>query len=157
MDILTTFRRSPRSGDAVRRAGLTILELLVVLAIGAIVLSLTLPSARRLKDGWAVTAAREAVVGMVERTRTEALESGGAALTLDPVGDSLWVVTGDGSVVSLDLVADFDVDLEPGDRPVELAFGPLGIGLLTSRTLRLTRGGARRSLTVSSYGRVRRW
>lgn len=148
-------RPSPADGGPID--GHTLIELIAVLLIGSLALAVGLPAADAQRDRWAVAGAREAVVGVATSARTTAITRGGASLFVDPAGDSVWSGGPWGRSDPVDLRTEFGVDLGPDGSPVELRFGPLGLGRVASRTLVLRRGGAASSLTVSSYGRVRRW
>lgn len=151
----TRRRRLPADGS--RIDGHTLIELIAVLLIGSLALAVGLPAADAQRDRWAVAGAREAVVGAVGSARATAMTRGGASLFVDPAGDSIWSSGPWGASEVVDLRRQFGVDLGPDGTPIELRFGPLGLGRVASRTLVLRRGSAASSLTISSYGRVRRW
>lgn len=139
--------------------GFTLLEMAVVVSLAALVLAVGLPAARRSVDRMAVVGAREALVGLVARTRSEAVGRGGARLVLDAPDGTARVETPGGAVVdALDLGSAFGVELEMGGAATEvsLAFDGLGIGRIASRTVGLRRGGETTGIVVSSYGRVTR-
>lgn len=137
--------------------GHTLIELIAVLLIGSLALAVGLPAAEAQRDRWAVAGSREAIVGAITGARAAAITHGGASLFVDPAGDSVWSEGAWGSSDAVDLRREFGVDLGPEGPLLELRFGPLGLGRIASRTLVLRRGDAAASLTLSSYGRVRRW
>lgn len=138
--------------------GFTLLELVVALALSAVVLGVGLPAARRSMERMAVVGAREAMVGMIVRARSEAVTRGGATVVLDASGGTVRVETSAGVVDAVDLASAFGVRLELGASRAEarLPFDGLGIGRITSRTVEVRRGGAVAGIVVSSYGRVTR-
>lgn len=145
--------RTPRS----RPSGVTLLELAVVLVILAVALGVALPVTGSALDRWAAAAARDEALALLHRARMEARLHGGARLelTADPaalslrVGDSLvtaWSAPRGGLVLHL-----------PRDRTRDvLRFDALGLGVVTSRTLRFRQGRAESRLIISSRGRGRR-
>lgn len=149
--------RRPQPADAGPIDGHTLIELIAVLLIGSLALAVGLPAADAQRDRWAVAGAREALVGAVSSARAAAITRGGASLFVDAAGDSVWSGGPWGASDPVDLRREFGVDLGPDGGLFELRFGPLGLGRVASRTLVLRRGGAAASITVSSYGRVRRW
>jgi prepilin-type N-terminal cleavage/methylation domain-containing protein len=138
--------------------GFTLLEMTVAVSLSALLLAVGIPAARRSLDRMAVVGAREALVGMVVRARSEALARGGAAVVVDPVGGSVRVESGAAVLGSLDLGTAFGVELDVGTplRPVRLTFDGLGIGRVASRTIVVRRGSTEAGMVVSSYGRVTR-
>lgn len=138
--------------------GFTLVELLVALALGALLLAVLFPRMDRLRDGLAVRGAREEVVGLLARARLQALLGEGAEVVALE-GPSRIVVRAPRSVATrLDLEREYGVELVipgPTDRAT-LRFDALGIGRMASRTLSFRRRDAEVFLSVSSYGRVRR-
>lgn len=148
-----------RRGDPSSMArGFTLLELVVAVSLAAFVLGAGLPAARRSVDRMAVVGAREAMVGMIVRARSEAVTWGGARVVLDASAGTVRVETSSGVVDALDLGAAFRVRLDLGGSRTEahLTFDGLGIGRIASRSVQVTRGSAAAGIVVSSYGRVTR-
>lgn len=140
------------------RRGSTLLELATVLLVASVALALAAPSARRLGDRAAVAGAREALVGMVSAARASALDAGVAELVVDARADRVWLEVEGRRRLELDLAREFGVDVGPPEAgPARLRFGFLSLGIASSRTVTVRRGSVSRSLTVSAYGRVRRW
>lgn len=141
------------------RSGYTLLELVLVLAILAILLAAAGPRARAIQDRIAVRAARETVVGLFVRARAEALIRGGAEIAAWEDPSRMQLIFPHGTDESLDLGGRFAVRLEIGGPAADaiVRFDGLGIGRVASRTFRFQRGQSAANLTVSSFGRVRRW
>ncbi|HEX7052137.1 MAG TPA: hypothetical protein VF188_18155 [Longimicrobiales bacterium] len=141
--------------------GTTLVELLFALAILAILIGIAAPPLRRWLDRYATVGAREALAAGVARARSLAVGQGGAALVVDVGSGRFWVRAG-GDVVEgpVDLGAQYRVELTvdgaAADRVV-LRFDARGLGRLANRTFRLRRGDATAGLTLSTYGRPRRW
>ncbi len=140
------------------RRGYTLLELLTVLLVMACAVNALLPAARSLTDRMAVVAAREALVGLVARVRSEAITHGGATLTILSDPPSAWIDAGDTLVTRSEIGSAFGVTLHLTGRRdrARLAFDALGLGRVASQTIRIRRGDASAGIVVSSYGRVRR-
>ncbi|HUG41475.1 MAG TPA: hypothetical protein VMM12_13390 [Longimicrobiales bacterium] len=139
------------------RTGTSFLELIVVLALLGVLLGLTAPATLRWRDGLAVRAARDDLAAAFALARASAAASGGAVLVLDSGAAVFWVAAGGSEGRATDLAALYGVRIDGSGARIEFAYDALGIGRLASRTLRLRRGDAEAGLTVSAYGRVRRW
>ena len=133
-------------------------ELLVILAVFGVLLAIATPPATRWRDGAAVRSARDELAAGLAWTRVAAASHGGATLVLDPVTGSFRTRTAGRAVAAVDLSGKYGVEVDPGTAdPVLFRYDALGIGRLTNRTVRLRRGRAEAGLTVSAYGRYRRW
>lgn len=142
-----------------RRDGYTLIELLVALTLLGILLSTALPPLGKWRDRAAVRAARDELAGAIAWTRIAAASSGGAALVVDPASGRVWTRTAAGDDArATDLHARYGVKLDAGSTaPIRLHYDAFGIGRTASRTLTLRRGDAAAGVTVSSYGRYRKW
>jgi prepilin-type N-terminal cleavage/methylation domain-containing protein len=140
------------------RHGFTLLELVAALLLLGMATSMLLPAARRVSDRSAVVGAREAMVGMISRTRGYALAGGGATLTLIASEARARAESGDSVVERIHLGRGFgvEVELSRGRDSVSLSFDALGIGRVASQTVRLRRGECEAALVISAYGRVTR-
>ncbi len=140
------------------RSGVTVPELVVVLALMGIAGTALLPAARAASDRLAVVAAREVVAELLARTRTEAMLAGGAVLRLRALDGRVWVQASDSASYARSLTREFGVTVDVGrSGEAELVFDALGIGRRASQTVVLRRGKAESRLVVAAYGRgVRR-
>ena len=137
--------------------GMTLMELVVVLAITGILTGLALPRLVGGADRWIVREAREELVGLLYQARVEARRYGGATLEVETGGGAL-VRRSDGEVIRRWEPTTPGVELEvAGSRDrAELDFGPAGLGRVANATLKVRRGREEVEVIVSSYGRVRR-
>jgi prepilin-type N-terminal cleavage/methylation domain-containing protein len=140
------------------RNGFTLLELLVVLVLAAILADLGLRPARRLLDRWAVLSAREDVAALVAVARVRAVGTVGATLVVDEVTGSVEVRSAvwPDTVVGLRERRGVGLEIVGSARRVTLKFNALGLGEVSSRRLRFSRGEASSDLIMSSHGRLRR-
>lgn len=144
------------------RHGYTLTELVVVLAVLAVLLGIAMPPVGRWRDRTAVRTARDELAAALAWTRMAAAASGGAALAVDPETGRIWIRTAGGSEwrdsPPINLRARYGVRFDPGAGAViRLPYDALGIGRFASRTFTLRRGAAVAGVTVSAYGRYRRW
>ena len=141
------------------RRGCTLTELAVVLAILAVVMTITLPRLGGLLDWMAVNTAAQDVTTAVAVTRSAAVMQGGRrrlvialdSLRIDRWGGDSWRPSErwpgpDQHGVSLDV-----------SNPV-VVFDPIGLAWgLSNTTVVLRRGVRSETITLSRLGRVKRW
>ena len=139
-----------------RAGGFTLVELATALFILGLSLSLLLPAAGRQVEWMAVRGARDEVAGLLHRARGEAVARGGAQLVLSASPPIAKVLAGEETLARATLDESYGVSmtLSRGQQEATLAFGPLGLGLVASQTLRFKRGEAEAVLVVSSLGRA---
>lgn len=140
------------------RTGFTLLELVTAITLMGLTLAGAVPTARRLVDRMAVVGAREEVMGLFHQVRLEALARGGSTLLLEASPPTARIWSGSALRASTDLEASYGVDLtlSRNRERVELSFDALGLGRVSSQTLRISRGREVATLVVSSTGRVTR-
>jgi len=162
--------RAPRDRVSMNEApppgrGFTLHELLVVLAVLAVLAAIAAPAAAGVSDAVAARGARDATASLLSRGRAEAPARGGTYLSVD-LGTAMATLRAgrpgaEGALLAtLDLRHTFGAKVDSRgvtEGVVDLVFDAHGIGRVASRTLSFRRGGAEAALTVSSYGRVRRW
>lgn len=145
---------SPRPGGRPRGGGL--LELVVALALLALVGGAAARGLTTLQDRWAVTGARNALAQLVREARGRAVARGGSRVLLSATRHEAVLESGPNVLRILALDREFGVQLDLGGAvDATLTFDPAGVGRMASRTLTLVRGGATDRLVVSAYGRVR--
>jgi prepilin-type N-terminal cleavage/methylation domain-containing protein len=135
--------------------GFSLSELVLALAVGAILLAIAVPRLSRAMDQIEVDAAAWAVIGAHQRARTMAIVRGQVlTLAVDPAQLSIAGRTGG---------APLWLRAGPAERGVTLAgptrhfsFAPTGLTLgLSNASLVLSRGASTRTLVFSRLGRVR--
>jgi len=157
-------RRGQRRGMTMpdsRRAAVALPDLLITLAILAILAVVAAPRLRRASDAMAVRSARDAAAAEFERARVLAVARGHARVIVDPAGSEIRVESPGGVAVGPTL----RFDVFPAAVTVDgmasgvatLDFNALGIGQSANRTIRFRRGAEESRISVSIYGRVRRW
>lgn len=140
------------------RGAFSLSELLVVLALLAVLLAVAVPPAVRWRDAFAVRAARSDLAAALAWTRLAAVSGAGARLVVEPDSVRFRAVTTLGAEgPAVDLRARYGVTFHEPDATVEVVYDGLGIGRLASRTFVLARGDARAGLVISAYGRARPW
>ena len=136
--------------------GMTLPELILVLAIAGVLLATVPPRLFGGPDRWITAQAREEVVAILYQARLEARRHGGAVVEAR-TGEGLVVHVEAGEVarwVPADPRTHFEL---AGTRDrAELSFGPAGTGRFANATFRVRRGSVTREVVLSSYGRVRR-
>ena len=140
------------------RAGITLLDLVAVLALLGVALGLAIPASRAAVDRRAVSSVRDQALAALHRSRLEARMRGGAVLEFDGVQGRLRVLSGDSLLWSSDAPGEHRVTmaLQDGGRSTAVRFDALGLGILASRTVLFRGGGAEAGLVISSRGRGRR-
>ena len=144
------------------RAGATLAELVLSLSILAWAAGLALPRLAGARDEYAVRAARDAAAALVDRARLLAQLRGSARLRIDPGAAELRIEAPIGTAAGAPLLPGAEwgaalVIAGHGSGPVALDFDVRGLGRVASRTLQFRRGDREARLTLSAYGRVRRW
>ena len=137
--------------------GATIFELLIVLSFFGVLLSITVPSLRSGMDALAARAARETAFALFSRARVIALQNNGAEIQIDAALDHIAIRTSDGTLEREQHFEGTDLILEGESENVTLRYDAHGLGRMMSRTLLFRTREAKAGLTISSFGRVRRW
>ncbi len=142
-----------------KRMGATLFELLLAIILVCILLTVAMPTARSTMDGLAARAARESAFALFSRARAIALQDGGAEIELSALDDRITIRAPSGAIeheVRFD-GREIDLHLGGGSDPVILRYDAHGLGRMMSRTVTFTARQASAGITVSSFGRVRRW
>ena len=139
------------------RTGVTLPELLIALSLIGVLMAIALPSLRTGLDALAARSARETAFALFSRARVIALQSGGAQVELDATHDVMTLRTASGALQHEQHFSSADLIIEGRDASVVLRYDAHGLGRMMSRTLEFRVRNAVAGLTVSSFGRVRRW
>lgn len=146
-----------RDHECMKR-GFTTLELAIVMTLMALVTVAVAPTVLASWDRLRVRAAREEVAGQVQRARSAALRSGRATLELRADSGLVRVVVDESVESEVDLGKRYGVGFSFGGTPAaRLRFGRLGLGRVASRTVGLFRRADTVSVSLSTFGRLRRW
>jgi len=137
------------------RAGFTMLELVVVLAVTAVLAGFALPALIGIRDRVTVRlAATEAQRALADARSVAITSATRTSVQIDTRTNSLTVVSGTDTLRRLSL-AEFGVTLRTTRDSI--AFGPTGIGWgAATATITLSRGRASTALAISRLGRIRR-
>ena len=139
--------------------GHTLLELTVAVLLMATITGSLLPAAVRYRRKAAVVAARESVAGLLAEARAVAPGFAGAVVRIESDPWRAWIQVSDsvGRSIQLEEPAGVQVVLSRSRMRTEVSYDALGIGRVASETIRFRLDGEEAGLTVSSFGRVRRW
>lgn len=137
--------------------GTTLLELVTVLTVVGVLSTIGFGTGRRSVDHIEARAAREEAVALIGEARARARLIGEATVRFEEGGAAVLLLPGDSVAAVVDLpTRGVRLEVQGPRTAVDLRFGPLGTARMGAATLHFQRGRARVSLTVSSYGRLRR-
>lgn len=139
------------------RGGVTLPELLIALSFMGILVTIALPNLQNGLDALTARAARETAFALFSRARVIALQNGGATIELNALNDMITLRSASGEIHHEQFFTSADLVLDDSDATVVLRYDAHGLGRMMSRTLRFRARSAIAGLTVSSFGRVRRW
>ena len=95
------------------RTGFTVVEMLVVVTVGAILLSITMNSLANFRTRTSVRQARDVFLSFHARTRAQAVEFGqNTELNIDSGGDSIWISRNDTTLSVVNMQTQLGVDIE---------------------------------------------
>jgi prepilin-type N-terminal cleavage/methylation domain-containing protein len=141
------------------RRGVTLVELVVVLAVLAIVTAITLPRLAGLLDWIAVDSAARDVTASIAVARNAAVMQGlrsRAVIGADSLRVDRWMGDSWGPLVRWPGPAQHGVSLDVSNPAV--VFDAIGLGWgLANTTVVLRRGDRSATITISRVGRVKRW
>jgi Tfp pilus assembly protein FimT len=139
--------------------GATLFELLLVFSLISVFAALTFPAMRSGIAALSSRTARETAFGLFARARALAVQQGGAEIELSARDDRLIIRTSSGAIEHVHNFAEQQVDLLFDGKvdPIVLRYDAYGLGRMMSRTVTFRTRGQIAGLTISSFGRVRRW
>jgi prepilin-type N-terminal cleavage/methylation domain len=140
----------------IKRAGFTIIEVVIVTTISAIVATITIPRAGGFIDGIEVRGATTEAVSMFSLARHYAIAHGAqTTLDIDPAARTLSIKSSSQTFETRDLGAAHGVSI--GTNRTSITYSPIGVGYGSANfTMVLSRGRAADTIIVSRLGRVRR-
>ena len=148
----------PRASDS--SAGFTLLELMLVVALGIVVAAVALPNLLTVNRAYRLSSASSSVVSKVHQARANALKRNRPTWVLvDGAARTVQVQTagagGVAQVISSDVIPQ-GVTFATGDAQATLTFDAMGRPLNPPQTIqmRITGSGLTRTVTVSSTGRI---
>ena len=159
MHQLASFRPAEASPPLDRaRAAYSLIEVTVALAIIAALAPPVLGAATSLRASFALRRSQESAARLLAEARWTAVREGSATVEFVASPPFGRVVSATGDTV---VVADLGhggvvLQLSRGRAASRVRYGPLGLGWVSSQTLRFANAGRERALVISSLGRVAR-
>lgn len=140
------------------RSGYSIIEIAALLAILAALAPPLLGSATQLRTSFYLSRSQEEAARLFAEARWVAIGQGGATLEFAASPPRGIVISATGDTVAMAGIGEGGVALQlsRGRPTATIRYGPLGLGLVSSQTMRFSLAGEERSLVVSSLGRVSR-
>jgi type IV fimbrial biogenesis protein FimT len=144
-----------RATEQRMRAGFTLIEMLIVLAVMAVLAGVSAPALVGMRDRISVRLAAADAARTLADARSVALTAARrTAVRIDAISNTLTVVSGPDTIRTLAL-NEYGVQLRTTRDSI--AFGPTGIGWgAATATITLTKGSASTALAVSRLGRIRK-
>lgn len=139
------------------------IEMIVVVAIGAILLSMAIGGFGEATSGLAVQNARQSFSALQSRARAYAIERGTLArLHADPAGDSAWVESGGDRIDFVNFDESRGVDVQSGATGlITLCLNPRGFGETSCNSfgsgtvdISFVQGAATASVTILPLGQL---
>jgi prepilin-type N-terminal cleavage/methylation domain-containing protein len=109
------------------KSGFTVIELLVVVVLGAILTQLAIKGIGMVSSQASVREARNTFNAMAARTRAQAIESGfNTLLIADAEGDSVVVVANGAVVETVRFAGEMGIDIQTTERLTTICMNPRG-------------------------------
>lgn len=144
-----------------RNSGFTLLELVIVLAVGALLLGFSVRSFSNTQSRLAADQAARSFEAMVARARAQAIEGGvRTRVVVSSAGDSLTIRRNGEILETLRFQDELGVDLTSNPTAFVLCMGPRGFADLDCNTftnvaaLKFSQGSNERSLELLPMGQV---
>ena len=134
------------------RAGYSLIEIVAALAPPV------LGAAASLRASFTLRSSQESAARLLAEARWTAVRDGSATVEFvaDPPMGRVISVTGD-TVIAADLAhGGVTLRLSRDRATSRVRYGPMGLGWVSSQTVRFTNAGKERALVISSLGRVSR-
>jgi len=110
-----------------QRRGFTIIELIIVVLVGAILATIAISSLGAVQSRTAVRQSRNAFAALHARARAQAIEFGTTTLLgVDVGGDSAWISRNDTILERIHFGEEFEVDLQSSTTRYTLCMSPRG-------------------------------
>jgi len=163
MKLAFRHHRVPPAEQPRKSWGFTLVEMMVVVAIGIVVTAIAVPTVSSVMNTYRLRAAVSSVTGAIQSTRYQAISSGYAfQVVLSKANSTIQVQSDPGGTNTFANVGSA-IPLASSSIPVVLGanttlqFRPSGLVQATagSTTLTLTYRGKTETITVSNYGNVK--
>lgn len=146
------------TGNPRSRSGYSIIEIAVLLVVLGALAPPLLGSARKVRTSFYLERSREEAARLFAEARWAAVAHGGATVELatDPAHGVVIAAGGDTVMAASLDEGGVTLGLSRGRATARVRFGPMGVGMVSSQTLRFGLAGEERLLVLSSLGRVSR-
>lgn len=141
------------------RAGFSLIEGILALAIGLVLLSITARAMAPVREASALRSGDQVVRSMLSRTRAEAIQRGETVrLRFDPTGDTAWIQASAGQLDRFDFDDELGVDLR-ASHSVTVCMTPNGVAdancsFPSIALIGLSTGTSHRFVTMLPSGQV---
>jgi prepilin-type N-terminal cleavage/methylation domain-containing protein len=143
-----------------RRGGFTMIELVIVIMVGAVLTGIAFRSMSGVQGRMAARQARQTFAALQARTRANAIEMGTTVqLNVDMDGDSVWVQRGATRVETIHYGEEMGVDIR-GTGTLRLCMNPRGFAetscnsFTTTQTLVFAAGSDTAGLQIRTLGQI---